>query len=327
MLPHSRYRLCYHPPESALTLVQLFVQSEAQSRVFELVRKVVEEFVVDALKNSDVISEVVLLGPGLDQETHRKLLNCLIAEFECAGLLNIALLQGLVHLVECAGPSYLVANDLVKILAVVRTRLQGNKQSTKHPSYLTLALSHLLGVMVEGKVKDLSRVADHKPLSVLLTQLLDNSDLHLKHQATYALQGLLHIPNDERRRDYILRHAGNIIMGLLGVAKVCKFDISEVKEGAGQLYKSVVDVHDVAIRATEGARSLHASGQDIMTSVKGGIFSGGRQLWYSALREAQEHIRNGLLTDFNHLVFEASCCRNVEFRWGSASLQYLNRTH
>ncbi|KAG0257840.1 hypothetical protein BGZ95_005121, partial [Linnemannia exigua] len=169
-------------------------------------------------------------------------------------------------------------------------------------------------------VKDLSRVTDHEPLSVLLTRLLDNPDLHLKHQATYALQALLHIPNDETRRDFVLRHAGNIAMGLLGVASVCKLDVSEVKEGAAQLYKSLVDVHDITIKATEGARSLHASGQDIMSSVKGGIFSGGRQLWYSALREAQEHMREGRLADFNSLVFEAPCSRDVEFQWGICQL-------
>ncbi|KAG0373729.1 WD_REPEATS_REGION domain-containing protein [Mortierella sp. AD032] len=186
-------------------LVQPFIQNQEQSRVFGL--------------------------------TYRKLLSCLIAEFECAGLLDIALLQGLVHLIECAGPSYLIANDLVKILAVIRNRLQDTQQQlTKHHYYLTLALSHHLDVMVEGKVKDLSRITDHEPLSVLLTQLLDNPDFHLTHQVTYALQGLLHIPNDETHRDYILRHTGNITMGLLGVASICKLNINEFKEGCTSLY-------------------------------------------------------------------------------------------
>ncbi|KAK3844681.1 MAG: hypothetical protein J3R72DRAFT_473003 [Linnemannia gamsii] len=109
-------------------------------------------------------------------------------------------------------------------------------------------------------------------------------------------------------------------MGLLGVASICKLNMSEVNEGAGKLNRSVVDVHDVATRATEGARSLYASGQDILTSIRGGIFSGGRQLWYPALREAQEYIRNGWLADFDRLAFEAPCCRNVEFQWGISQL-------
>ncbi|KAG0251696.1 hypothetical protein BGZ95_006830, partial [Linnemannia exigua] len=140
------------------TLVQLFVQSEEQSHVFGLVRMVVEEFVATASKSTQFISEVVLLGPGLDRDDYRGLINSLIAEFEGATLLNIESLQGLVHLVECAKPGCLVADDLVRILAVLRTRLQGtHQQSTEHPYHLVLAISRLLDVMVEGKVKDLSR--------------------------------------------------------------------------------------------------------------------------------------------------------------------------
>ncbi|KAK3844698.1 MAG: hypothetical protein J3R72DRAFT_65688 [Linnemannia gamsii] len=303
-------------------LVQAFVQDkEEQSRVFGLVRKVVEEFVVDALKSSASISEVVLLGPGLDRDDYHKLLNSLIAEFKSATLLNIEPLRGLVHMIECAKPGCLVADDLVRILAILRTRLQyTHQQSTKHPYYLVLAISRLLDVMVEGKVKDLSRVTEYEPLSTLLTELSAHPDMRLKHQATYALQGLFHIPNDETRRGFVLRHAGNIAMGLLGVASVCRLDMSKVGEGAGQLGRCAADLHDIATKATEGGRSLHASGQDIMTSIRGGIFSGGQQLWYPALREAQEHIRNGRLADFNSLVFEAPCRRDAEFQWGICQL-------
>ncbi|KAG0257823.1 hypothetical protein BGZ95_005132, partial [Linnemannia exigua] len=304
------------------TLIKPFAHDEEeQIHVFGLVRSVVKEFVVDALKSSVSISEVVLLGPSLDQETYRRLLNCLIAEFEGARLLDIALLQGLVLIVECAKPECLIADDLIKILAVLRTRLQStHQQSTEYPYYLVLAISRLLDVMVEGKVEDLSRVEDHEPLSVLLMQLSDNSDLYLKHQATYALQGLLHIPNDETRRDFVLRQAGNITMGLLGVASVCKLEVGEFVEGFGQLYRVACELQEVGAKVSEGMRSLRASGQDILTSIRSGILSGGRQLWYSALREAQEHIRNGRLADFNRLVFEAPCYRDVEFQWGICQL-------
>ncbi|KAF9909809.1 hypothetical protein EC991_007980 [Linnemannia zychae] len=307
---------------SQKALVDTVLQNpEEQNRIHWLTARVVEEFATDGFKTSEKIAEVILLGSYLSQEQHRKLLNCLIAEFESAKLLVIELLQGIVQLIQCAGSDYLLPDDLVRILVVLRTRLQDtHQQSAKYPYYLTLALSRLLDVMVEGKVQDLRRVVDQEPLLVLLGQLSSNEDPFLKHQATYALQALLHIPSDETRRQFMLRQAGRITMGLLGVASVCKLDFSEFKDGVDQLYKVAGDVHEVATKIVGGAQSLFESGQDIATSVKGGILSGGRQLWYSALREAQEHIRDGRFTDLNRLVFEAPCRQDVEFQWGICRL-------
>ncbi|KAG0276976.1 hypothetical protein BGZ95_006730 [Linnemannia exigua] len=308
--------------ESQQTSIDFILQDqEEQSKNSELTIKVIEEFIADNVKTPEKIAEVALLGPCLDQEYHRKLLNCFVGGFEAAKLLDIDLLQGLVQLVQCAEPDYLQPDDLVRILVVLRIRLQDtHQQTTKHPYYLTLALSRLLDVMVEGKVQDLSRVVDHEPLSALLGQLMESSDPYLKHQAGYAHQGLLHVPNDETCRQFVLRHAGNIAMGLLGVASVCNLDLNGILDGAGKLRDATVSALDIGAKVVGGAQSLYESGQSITASVKGGIFSGGRLLWYTALREAREHIQNGRLSDFNRLVFEAPCSGDVEFQWGVCQL-------
>ena len=109
------------------------------------------------------------LDPSLDQEHHRKLHSCLIAEFEAAKLLDIDSLQGLVQVIEAASPDYLQPDELVRILSVLCARLQDAlEQMSKHLCYLVRALSRVLDVMVEGKVKDLRRFVDHEPLSALL---------------------------------------------------------------------------------------------------------------------------------------------------------------
>ncbi|KAF9117715.1 hypothetical protein BGW39_001860 [Mortierella sp. 14UC] len=307
---------------SKQTSIDAFLQdTEEQNTIYGLTIRVDEAFVADNLKDSGGIAEVVLLGPFLDQEYYRKPLNCFVAEFEAAKLLDVDLLQGLVYLVQCAGPDYLQPDDLVRILVVLRIRLQDtHQQTTKHPYYLTLALSGLLDVMVDGKVQDLKRVVDHEPLSALLVQLKESSDPYLKHQATYALQGVLHIPNDETRRQFVLRHAGNIAMGLLGIASVCSLDLSGLAEGAGKLREATVSAFEICGKAVEGVQAIYESGQGIAASVKGGILSGGRLLWYTALREAREHIQNGRLSDFNYLVFEAPCKRDIEFQRGVCQL-------
>ncbi|KAG0288387.1 hypothetical protein BGZ97_006832 [Linnemannia gamsii] len=264
---------------------------------------------------------MVLLGPFLTQEYYRKLLNCFIGEFEEAKLLDIDLLQGLVQLVQCAGHEYLQPDDLVRILVVLRTRLQDtHQQTTNHPCYLTLALSRLLDVMVDGKVQDLSRIVDHEPLSSLLDQLMESSNPYLKHLASYAHQGLLHVPNDETSRQFVLQHAGNIAMGLLGIVSVCNLDLNGFSEESRKLCDATVSALEIGTEVVGGARTLYKSGQGISASVKGGIFSGARLIWYTALREAQEHIQNGRLSNFNRLVFEAPCSGDVEFQWGVCQL-------
>ncbi|KAK3827049.1 MAG: hypothetical protein J3R72DRAFT_517382 [Linnemannia gamsii] len=304
-------------PSQKASVDALLQNKEEQNKVLELAIRVVEEFVADSLKSSEEIAEVILLAPYLDQEYYRKLLNSLVAEFEAAKLLDIDLLQGLVQLVQCAGTDYLQPDDLIRILAVLRTRLQDtHQQTTKHPYYLTLALSRLLDVMVEGKVQDMKRVVDHEPLSGILGQMIESADPYLKYQATYALQGLLHVPNDETRRQFVLRHAGNIVMGLLGVASVCNLNLGGLSDGAGKLRDVTVSALEIGGKVVGGAQSIYESGQGFSASVKGGIFSGGRLLWYTALREAREHIHNGRLSDFNRLVFEAPCSREAEFQWG-----------
>ncbi|KAK3819084.1 MAG: hypothetical protein JOS17DRAFT_836977 [Linnemannia elongata] len=303
-------------------LIEPYAQNEDEAaRVRWLVQRVVEEFVADSLKGSAVLSEVILLAPSLNEEHYRKLLNCLIAEFETATLLDIDLLKGMVQFVENASPDYLQPDDLVRIFAVLRARLQDTRQqAVKHPYYLVLALSRVLDVMVEGKVKDLGRVVDHESLSSLLDQLRDSTDPYLRHQANYASQGLLHVPNDETHRQFVLHHAGNITMGVLGVSSVCELDLSQLKDGAEHMYKVAREAQEVGNKVDDGPQALLESSQVIWTSVKGGVLSGGRLLWYSALREAQEHVRNGRLQDFNRLVFKAPCRNNFEFQWGISQL-------
>ncbi|KAG0302930.1 hypothetical protein BGZ97_002119, partial [Linnemannia gamsii] len=103
-------------PSQQASVDALLQDKEEQNKVRELAIRIVKDFVADRVKDSEEIAEVVLLGPYLDQEYYRKLLNCFIAEFEAAKLLDIDLLQGLVQLVQCAGTDYLQPDDLVRML-------------------------------------------------------------------------------------------------------------------------------------------------------------------------------------------------------------------
>ncbi|KAF9079737.1 hypothetical protein BGX23_003333, partial [Mortierella sp. AD031] len=92
-----------------------------QDHIRWLGTRMVEEFIKDPSKDSVEISEIVLLGPVLQKEHYRRLISCTIAEFEKSLILDVDLLQGLVQLVQSASPGFLVSDDLVKILSILRT--------------------------------------------------------------------------------------------------------------------------------------------------------------------------------------------------------------
>ncbi|KAF9097073.1 hypothetical protein BGX29_008312 [Mortierella sp. GBA35] len=83
-----------------------------QLHVRWLTNKLAEEFVKDDLKGPATIAEAVILGPILDRGTYRSLLSCFVTKIEQTTILDVALLQGLVQLIESASPGYLEDDDL-----------------------------------------------------------------------------------------------------------------------------------------------------------------------------------------------------------------------
>lgn len=300
-------------------LVNDILQDEdRKDRIRWLTAMIVEEFAARSFRTSTMLSEVILLGPFLNQEYHRKLLNVLIIELETITSLEVDLLQGISQLVQCAEPDYLLPHDLDSILVLLCKRLQEpHQQSTIPTYYMLLALSRVLDAMVEGKVQDPSRIVDHEPLFVVLDRLTGSPDPHLKYQAAYALQCLMRIPHDEEHRKFVLRHTGNIAMGLLRVTSVCKLGFNSFRD---EFRNATASSSEIDSQAVGEARSILENDDVMLAIVQEGVLSGRRQLWYPALREAEEHVRNGRLGDFNHVVFEAPCCQDVEFRWGVCRL-------
>ncbi|KAF9561033.1 hypothetical protein EC968_005917, partial [Mortierella alpina] len=292
-----------------------------QSHVRWLLERMVEEFANDAIKGSAVVTEVILLGPVLDYEHYRKLLNCFIHEFEKAVVLDVDLLQGLVQLVQDASDGYLVADDLIKILGILRIRLQQiNQQSSKHPYHLTLAVSRLLDVMAKHEVKDLDRVEQHEPLGAVLTSLRESSDPFLMYQASYAFQALQCVPDDETVLQALMRHSGVVAESLVGISGVVHLNLSGFLEGLNQLQKTVVDTIGIAKAAIEGARSLVEGGKGVFEALKEGVSSGNKRAWYPAIIGASALIQEGRLADFKTVVMEAACRQSPEFQWGICQL-------
>ncbi|KAF9157005.1 hypothetical protein BG015_008508 [Linnemannia schmuckeri] len=246
-----------------------------QDHLRELAAEMAEEFVKDAFKTSDEIIEIVALGPILDREHYRKLLSCFISVFDDACILDVNFLQDFVQLVQSVSPGFLDAEDLVKSLSTIRTRMQSTyQQSTEHPYNLTLAVSRILDVMADHKVKDLDRIQENEPLSEVLSSLRGNSDPYFMYQACYALQALQYVPDNETPLQAVLRYSAGIGSSLMRVAGVVKLDLTPILEGLSSLQESLGSIVQIAGTVYDGVCSLMESGQGVFDSLKEGYASG-----------------------------------------------------
>ncbi|OAQ35049.1 hypothetical protein K457DRAFT_1496074 [Linnemannia elongata AG-77] len=218
----------------------------AQDRMQWLVTKMVEAFIADTTKDSTKVAEIVALGPVLREEPCRKLLSSFIADFEGSRILDVNLLQGLVQLVQSASPGFLVSDDLIKVLSLLRTHLEDTHQhSPEHLCHLTLTVSRIFDVMAEHKVQDLDRVMEHEPLSAVLSGLSGSSDPYLMYQACYAFQALQYVPDDETALQAVLRHSTGVVDGLVKVTSVMKLDLGSVLEGLEKMQEVAIIAFEI----------------------------------------------------------------------------------
>ncbi|KAG0376755.1 hypothetical protein BGX24_007281, partial [Mortierella sp. AD032] len=287
----------------------------------QLATRMVEEFIQDLNKDSIKIAEVVALGPILAREPYRKVLSSIIGEFEHSCILDTALLQGLVQIVQSASPGFLASDDLVKIFSILRIRLQRtHQQSPDQPFYLTLAVSRVSDVMAEHKVKELSRVEEHEPLSEVLSGLKGSSDPYLMYQTCYAFQALQYVSDDETALQAVLRHSSGVVDGLAKVSALIKLDLVVVLGGLEKLQGSLGGFIGTTGAAYEGICTVVESGQGVLNSLKGGFGSGKKRPWYTAIRAAYALVQGGQLKDLHQLIYEAPCRRDPLFQWGICQL-------
>ncbi|KAF9540559.1 hypothetical protein EC957_003997 [Mortierella hygrophila] len=275
-----------------------------QDRIRWLGTLMVDEFAKDTSKDSTKIAEMVLLGPVLDKGTYQ-----------------VDLLQGLVQLVQSAPSGSLVSDDLIKILSILRIRLQGTHgQSSEYSYHLALAVARILDVMAEHEVKNLDRVVEHEPLSGILSGLKGSSDPYLMYQVCYAFQALLYVLDNKTPLEAVLRHSAGLVGGLDKVSAVFQLDLGAILEGLDKLQNSFGNVVDTVVSVFEGDCSLMESGRGVLDSLKDGLGTGKKRTWYAAVCAANALAQAGQLRDLNQLICEAPCRGDPLFQWGTCQL-------
>ncbi|KAF9361005.1 hypothetical protein BGX34_007376 [Mortierella sp. NVP85] len=292
---------------------------EEEERLMILALDVIRAFKRDELKDAKSVAEVLLLAPILENDVFRDLLREFYSGIDQSSLLNIHQLEGLAHLIQSAYPGNFDADDLVKVLTLLSTRLRDtHQQSTYHIYQLTMAVSHVLDAMADVRIRGLDRDMIDDPLSSYLDGLKSSSDPYLVYQAAYAYQALQCIPDSESVWQSTSRYTRNI-QGVSGLLKVEKgIDLAKFMEGLEDIQRApegMVEVHGVKT-AYENTTSLEKSGQELLGYLKEGSSFSHKCGWYPALRGADILIRDGQLADFRKLVIEAPCRHDAPFQWG-----------
>jgi len=296
-------------------------EPDEQERLKTLATDVIRAFKRDEFKDAKSVTEVVTLAPVLENDDFRYVLKEFYSGIDQSGLLDIHQLEGLAHLVHNANSGAIDADDLVKVLSLLGTRLRDtHHQSTHHLHQLTMAVSRVLDTMADANVKGLDREKIYEPLSLYLDELKKSSDPYLVYQAAYAYQALLCVPDDESLWQATLRRGGKVIKGVSGIVSAVKgLDLNGFVDGLKDIQQGMAEAGEAIQLVKKGydeAKSLVESGQGFFDCLKEGLSFGRKCAWYSALRGADALIREGQLASFKRLVCEAPCRRDAAFQWG-----------
>lgn len=295
--------------------------TDEQERLHSMATEVLRTFQRDELKDAKAIAEVVCLSPVINKEEYQHLLREFYSGIDHSGLLNIHQLEGLARLIQSADIGHLSADDLIKVLGLLSTRLMDTHQQSEHHMHqLTLAVSNVLDAMADTKVTDLDRKKLHEPLLTYLKELEKSPDPYLVYQAAYAFQALLCVPDDEKTWQAAMRRTGKVFQGVSGLVSAVKgLDLVKFVEGLEDIQKGFAGaskVVQVVQDAYKNVSSLATSGKDLLDCLKEGLSFDRKRDWYTALRGADTMIRDGKLATFKKLVCEAPCRLDAAFQWG-----------
>ncbi|KAI8357923.1 hypothetical protein B0O80DRAFT_424047 [Mortierella sp. GBAus27b] len=294
---------------------------DEQDRLKILATDVIRTFKKEEIKDAKAVSEVVCLAPVLEKDSFRDLLMEFYNGVDHSGLLDFHQLEGLAQMIQGADPGHLHADDLVKILELLATRLQNtHKQSPQHMFQLILAASYVLDAMADTRVKGLDRETLHQPLMSYLDTLKGSTDPFMMYQVAYAYQALLCVPDNETPWQATLRRTTKVVQGVSGLVSAVKGldlngfidglkDIQQGLAGASEMVKTVVTVFN-------DVKSLASGSQHFLDGLKEGFSFQRKCAWYPALRGADTFIRDGDFVAFKQLVYEAPCRLDLAFQWG-----------
>ncbi|KAG0049622.1 hypothetical protein BGZ83_005547 [Gryganskiella cystojenkinii] len=301
-------------PEVGLWLKNTAKNADEIARLETMASDLISTFTRDLLKERKVIAEILCLVSVLSKADFRNLFHMYFSNIEKSVLLDIHTFKGIGLLLQSASVDHLDTEDLMKILRMISTRVQNFQYLSQAALFhLVVAISSILDAMTDIKVTGLKRVELHGPLLEFLDDLQAGDDPYLEYYASYAIQALLCVPDNESPWQPTVRRTTKIVKGISGsISAVRGLDLKRFMTRLQSIQEGL-----------EGFHELHdltkTSPDSVMTESERGIvasLANRKQAWYAALRGADTLIQGGELAKFRILVCGASCRREIGFQLG-----------
>ncbi|KAL8366277.1 hypothetical protein RB595_004851 [Gaeumannomyces hyphopodioides] len=265
------------------------------------------------------VSEAAALAPAITgssyQDLSRAFGNAVIRGTADGNIPERQLLEAYMSVLRYSDKNNTDRLGLGNVMKSLHTRLtDAGDQSNPTDQYrLILALSSVLGGLIDRKVVGLSRENLHEPLLKQLGNLSRNPELRLAQAACYAHQALLGIPNDEGPYRELLRKLGPVAEGVVKlVSAVSTMDPAKLLEGLTQL-AAVPDLVRSMVEVVKALSDLVSSLGDAAEAVK---LHQKQNSWYVALRFTDMLLYAGAFHHLKELVRDVPCRDEKEFLCG-----------
>ncbi|KAF9363095.1 hypothetical protein BGX34_004888, partial [Mortierella sp. NVP85] len=292
-------------------------EPDEQERLKFLATDVIRAFKKDEFKDAKALMEVVYLAPVLEKDVFQYLLKEFYKGIDSSGLLDVHQVVALAQLIQGAGEDYIDADDLVKVLSLLSTRLKDTRKQSTHLHQLTWAISRVLDAVVYAKIKGF----DPEKLALQhMDELKKSRDPYLVYQAAYAYQALLWARDNESTLQVAWNQTRKVMFGAVAFVKAVKdLNLPVFIKSLDNIYNGVAATTEIihaAANAYVGTAALFESGKSFKTCLEKSFNPEVKCAWYPALRGADIFIRYRKLASFRRLIIKAPCRHDPAFQWG-----------
>jgi hypothetical protein len=199
--------------------------------------------------------------------------------------------------------------NLVAILKILHTRLEElhKEKNESQLCELLQTICPLLDAMIRIGVKGISREQLYTPLYQQFKEFEGNPAL--AYHAHYAYQALLHIPNDEKIWQEVMRRTFNVVAGATTLANAIRtFNINELINAFGNFSEAFEGVGEIVNRVKELKEGIE--------DIRQGIEFGRTRQWYIALRFIDLLLQENKLVELEQFVRHSPCNKDQMFLIG-----------
>ncbi|PLB47341.1 hypothetical protein P170DRAFT_511962 [Aspergillus steynii IBT 23096] len=177
--------------------------------------------------------------------------------------------------------------------------------------HLVSTIGMLLDAMVDMEITEIDRESLHEPLRKKLHGLSGSKEPRIAQAASYALQALRRVPDNEAPWEAFFRHSGTAIQAIATIGSgVATLNPQKFIEAGPDVLKLLAFFTDVA----KGGMEIWDTREDLKQIIEAMVDVSARRGWYDALRQTVLFIQSGAYNGLKKAM-PALNCLNKDMFW------------